>query len=423
MKRLENYTGWIILGTLTAYLLSIPAPALLAVPTLFAWSVPVIQWGSLGKGPRNQTLLLVITGLILILFSAYKGVFIGWENIFSRNIPLLAMFVAVSFLGLTKREMRGEKFPKGNAAVVTTALVTHVLGGLINLSALFVFGDRLQKHGTLTRTQMIVLVRSFCAAAWWSPFFIATGVALTYSPEMSLQKTLIPGLVMSFAAIAFSIAEVCYFRKEEFSGYPFKAESLAIPVFLAVLVLAVHFFRPEINILNVICIVSPAGAMLFMRFKPRMEKIRDFITTGLVTVDSQFTLFLAAGVFSSGIQSITSLYPAVFSLENTVFTPMLFAVILGVMIVAGIIGVHPVISISIVSPLLLPLHADHSQLGFLFLSAWAISTAGSPLSGVGLALVSRYRASSRVILLSNWHYAVMMWAFASAANVYFFTGE
>jgi hypothetical protein len=141
----------------------------------------------------------------------------------------------------------------------------------------------------------------------------------------------------------------------------------------------------------------------------------------MVSVNSQFALFLAAGVFSTGIKSITHVYPALFSLEGTAFTSLLFIILLAGMIIIGIIGVHPIVSIAIVSPLLLPLNPDPSQLGFLFLSSWAISTGSSPLSGVGLALVGRFQASPRGILQNNWHYAMVMWAIASAMNILFFT--
>ncbi|MBL6992508.1 hypothetical protein [Desulfobacula sp.] len=324
---MRQYIGWIIVGTFVLYLLSILAPFMLAIPTLLAWLVPLLMWRNLGKGACKQASLLVIIGCTALFFSAHQGVFLGWKQIFAANLPLLAMFVAVSFLAMTNTGIEDHSLPKGKSAVIITAVGTHLLGAIINLSVLFVFGDRLQKKGILTRTQMIILARSFCSAAWWSPFFIATGVALTYAPGMSWQKTF---------------------------------------------------------------------------------------------VSSQFTLFLAAGVFSTGIKSITHVYPALFSLEGTAFTPVLFSVVLGLMIGIGIMGVHPVVSIAIVSPLLLPLNLDHSQLGFLFLSSWSISTACGPLSGVGLALVSRYQASPRGIIQSNWHYAIAMWAIVSAVNIFFF---
>ena len=409
-----------IVGTFVFYLLSVVWSLLLAVPTLLAWLVPLLMWSTLGKRAIQQTLFLLLIGAIAICFAALHGVFLGWKQIFASNLPLLAMFVAVAFLSLTNQGLEDSVLPRGNCAVVATALGTHLLGAAINLSALFFLGDRLQRQGVLSRDQTSILARSFCAAAWWSPFFIATGVALTHAPGMLWKETLIPGIVMSIIAITYAVVEVCYFRKTEFSGYPLQRETLTIPVLLALVVICVHYFWHDVNILLLICVVSPAGALLFMKGRPRFATLHDFINNRIGSVNSQFALFLAAGVFSAGIKSITHVYPALFSLKGSALTPMLFAMILAAMILVGIMGVHPIISIAIVSPLLMPLNPNHSQLGFLFLSSWAISTASSPLSGVGVALVSRYQVSPRDVIQDNWHYAIVMCAIASVINVFFY---
>ncbi len=414
---MRKYIGWIIVGTLLFYLLSLRIPHIFAVPTLLAWLVPIVMWPTLGRGVRYQTVTLTAVGGLALLFSAHNDVFLGLHRILAVNVPLLAMFVAVAFLGMTTMGIGEQTLPKGRRAVVNSALGTHLLSAIINLSVLFVFGDRLQKNGRLTGDQLIILARSFCSAAWWSPFFIATGVALTYAPGMSWRATLVPGVAMSAIALGYTIIEVCFFKKEEFSGYPLRVESLYVPVLLAAAVLSAHYIRPEISVLNIICVLSPTGAILLMRVRPRIRALYVFIDSKLVSVSSQFALFLAAGVFSTGLKSLTHVYPAFFSLSSPAFTPTLFSATLAMMILIGIIGVHPVVSISIVSPLLLPLGPDPSQLGFLFLSTWAISTGSSPLSGVGLALVSRYRASPGGIIRSNWHYAVSMWGGASLMNL------
>ncbi|MGW8193002.1 MAG: hypothetical protein ACWGOX_01940 [Desulforhopalus sp.] len=419
---MKKYNGVMAVGTLVFYLLSILLPPVKIVAILLAWMVPVLMWRSLGRSSLQQALTLLLIGFAAIIFSASQGVFLGWERIFSVNLPLLAMFVAVAFLSLTNPDLENPDLPKGNRAVVTTAFGTHLLGAVINLSVIFVFGDRLQKNGALSREQMIILARSFCAAAWWSPFFIATGVALTYAPGMQWRETLIPGSVMSIIAISYSCLEACYGKKTQFYGYPLQFESMTVPVFLATLVIFMHHFRHDISVLLLICMLSPGGALLFMKGRPRTATVHDFIKNRIVSVNSQFALFLAAGVFSTGISSVTQVYPALFSLESLTFSPLLFATLLAAMIFIGILGVHPIVSIAIVSPLLIPLKPDPSQLGFLFLSSWAISTACSPLSGIGLALVSRYQVSPREILRSNWHYALIMCAFASVMNVLFFAG-
>ena len=417
---MKNYSGYMIVATLISYLISVVLPPVLIVTALLAWSVPIVLWRSLGKSALQQTSVLLFVGFAALLFSASRGVFLGWGQIFLVNLPLLAMFVAVAFLTLTNQAIEDSDLPQGNRAVVTTALGTHFLGAVINLSALFVFGDRMQREGKLTKVQMIILARTFTAAAWWSPFFIATGVALTYAPDMVWTKSLIPGMIMSGLAISYSIVEVCYFRKKEFAGYPIRFESLAVPVFLAGVVICIHSFRHEVNIMLLISFVAPTGAFLFMRSRPRTAALKEFVQYKLLSVNSQFALFLAAGVFSTGLKSVTLVYPEIFSLEGLQFNPSLFAVVLGVMLVVGVMGVHPLVSISIAGPLLLPLNPDHSQLAFLFLSSWAVSTGSSPLSGVGLALVSRYHASPRQIIQNNYHYAIAMWLAASLINILFF---
>lgn len=418
---MQKYIGVLIVLTLVCYLLSVIYPPVGVLATFLAWAVPILRWRSMGKSALKQALILLSLGVVAILFAAAKGFFPGWSQILSVNVPLLAMFVAVAFLTLTNKTFEDPDLPTGRFAAVTTAVGTHLLGAVINLSVIFVFGDRLQRGGKLSREQMVLLARSFTAAAWWSPFFIATGVVLTYAPDMIWKKTVIPGVAMSIIAMSYTVVEVCYIRKKKFSGYPIRFESLLVPVFLAALVASVHHLWHDISILLLICIIAPLGALIFMRGRPRTKVIGEFVQYRILSVVSQFTLFLAAGVFSTGIKSIIEVYPTLLNLEGMHFTPVMFSVVLAIMLIVGMLGVHPLVSIAIASPLLLPLNPDHSQLAFMFLCSWAIGTGSSPLSGVGLALISRYQASPRLIIQSNYHYVIIMWLVATALHILFLT--
>lgn len=416
---MQKYIGFYIVMTLVSYLLSVIYPPMIVIATTLAWAVPLLTWRSMGKSALRQALILLILGAGAILFAAYRGYFAGWSQVLSVNIPLIAMFVAVAFLTLTNKTFEDPDLPTGKVAAISTAVGTHLLGAVINLSVIFVFGDRLQKRGELTQAQMVILARSFTAAAWWSPFFIATGVVLTYAPDMVWQKTMIPGVTMSILAMTYSVVEVCYIRKCTFSGYPIRYESLLVPVFLAVLVASVHHFWRDVSILILICMIAPLGALIFMRGRPRVSVIDEFIQHRILSVVSQFTLFLAAGVFSTGIKSLLEVYPTLLNLDGMQFSPAMFSLVLAMMLLVGMLGVHPLVSIAIASPLLLPLNPDHSQLAFMFLCSWAIGTGSSPLSGVGLALISRYQASPRQIIQSNYHYVIVMWLVATALNILF----
>lgn len=417
---MKKYCGWIIFANLVLFVVSNWLPAFRFGAAAFAWLVPVLMWNELGKSGRKQVFWLLLPGIAAMVFGFCHGVFLGWEQILTANLPLLAMFASVAFLSLTNKTSETAHFPEGKRGVATTAVGTHLLGAVINLSILFVVGDRLAKKGVLTMSQMLILSRSFCAAAWWSPFFIATGVAFLYAPEMRWSQTLIPGGIMSCVALGYSVLEVIFLRKGRFYGYPMKAESLFIPVLMAMLVIVAHYFFPEVKILLFICFFAPAGAIVFMQGRPRWKLLHNFVESGLVSLASQFALFLAAGVFSSGVMSLIQVFPEVFSFNGAGFTPTLFAEISAAMITAGFFGIHPIVSVAIVSPLLMPMNPDHSQLGFLFLTSWAVSTGSSPLSGVGLTLIGRYHATPWQIVKANYHYAIGMWGVACLLNVIFF---
>lgn len=416
---LRRYTGWFLLIVLLLYYVSILSNLLSIVVAILAWLVVILEWSRLPANSRKQTYFLLAVGIGALLFSARQGVFLGWQKIMTQNLPLLPMFIAVSFLALTNPAVQ-DNLPKGKRAIITTSISTNLLGAVINLSILFVFGDRLERNNTLTKAQTILLARPFCAAAWWSPFYIAAGVALTYAPDMQYYRTLLPGLVMCWIAISYSIVEVGFIRRGEFTGYPVRKESLAIPIILAMAVITGHYFFPEVSMILLISIISPPAAILLMRNRPRLVHLRNFINNRIISTVSQFVLFLAAGVFSIGITSIIQVYPELFNLSENSFSRELFAMISALLIILGLIGVHPMVGIAIASPLLLPLAPDNSQLAFMFLTSWAISTGSSPLSGVGLVLTSRYNVSPRSILVSNFHYVVAMWIAANLVNILYF---
>ena len=415
---MSKYTGWIVFSTLILYLLSVAGWIPVLFPTLAAWSANVLMWRSIAANGRRQSIILMIVGAAALLFAGIQGLWLPLTQIFAVNLPLLAMFVAVSFLALANVESEQKVLPSGNKALVATAFGSHFLGAVINLSVLFVFGDRLQRNGALTSSQQVILARSFSAAAWWSPFFVATGVALTYAPGLHWQGVLWPGLFMAFIAISFSIIETRLHDPASFEGYPIRVESLIMPMFLALAVLLIHSFWPAVGVLVLICLLAPVGALAFMRGGPNLAMVQEFINYKLANIGSQFALFLAAGIFSAGIKAIILLYPSVFDLSAFSFDPWLFSVVLAAMIAAGIMGIHPVVSVSVVSPLLLPLDPDPTRLGFLYLTCWAVATGSSPLTGVGLALISRYQATAKGILRNNWHYALSMWLVASAVNAW-----
>lgn len=417
---LQRIAGWLAVTMLLSHLLAVGGLLSSHFVTGLAWFALIAMWPALKASARRQSSLLFILGLGGLLVSRFSGMPVDWVAVFAKNVPLLSMFVAISFLALTNTAENDEKLPRGSRAAVTTAVGTNILGSVINLSVIFMFGDRLKRNGVLTDAQQIVLARCFSAAAWWSPFFIATGVALMYAPGMEWKLTVVPGVMMATMGVVYTVVNANKLSGEAFQGYPIHRESLVVPMLLATSVLVLHHYFPDASIVFLISTLSLFGSIVLMKGRPRRATLLQFVDHQLLSAGSQFALFLAAGVFSAGITALLMINPGVINLSSVSFDTGLFALCSGGMIVVGLIGVHPVVSIAVVSPLLLPLNPDMTSLGFMFLSTWAISTAAGPLSGIGLVMTGRFGAGSRQILRNNWHYALTMWVLACGLNQWMF---
>ena len=172
-----RYAGWLACFTLLSYLLSAAGLLPADVATVSGWLTLFTMLPAVKASARKQSVVLFLLGVTGLATGYWLGAEISWRSVFAANVPLLTMFVAITFLSLTNAPDNDERLPTGNKAAAVTAFGTTLLGAVINMSVIFVFGDRLKRGGKLTDAQQIILARCFTAAAWWSPFFIATGVA------------------------------------------------------------------------------------------------------------------------------------------------------------------------------------------------------------------------------------------------------
>ena len=146
------------------------------------------MWHTLAPSAKRQVSWLMAIGIAALLFAASKGTWMTWQQVFAVNLPMLAMFVAVSFLDLTGSKDESRPLPKGLSAIFNTAIGVQVLGAVINLSVIMVFADRMKGAIRLTPVQQFVLTRSFSAAAWWSPFLSPLGWPLRMHPACNGKR-------------------------------------------------------------------------------------------------------------------------------------------------------------------------------------------------------------------------------------------
>ncbi|MCD6006954.1 MULTISPECIES: hypothetical protein [Halomonadaceae] len=374
---------------------------------LLSWLATLRLARQLPRASRHQVLWLGGAGGLIWLVALMRDTPYAPIQALTINQALLMMFAGVSFLSMaTPAQPAGER-PR-NGSLWGTLFGVHLFGAVINLSALFLFADRMQRDGTLSRRQAMVLGRAFPAAAAWSPFFVAMGVALTYAPGLDFTELLPWGAasaVLLLGLVALDTLRV----PGPFVGYPLNASALVLPGVLAVTVMAMHEWRPTMSIPLIISIVSPIAALLLAPRHERDARLRQQIDHGLARLVPQFALFLAAGVLSSGLSALLASFPAGLSLPFVNYGHWQAWLSLGGIVTAAFIGIHPLVSVTTLAPLLTTLDPDPTLLGMVFLMGWALGTGSSPLSGSNLVLCTRYGVNARDMLGWNLPYAVLGW--------------
>ena len=386
---------------------------------LAAWAAGALLWPRLDPRQRRQVAWLIGIGLLTLVVGAALGVRGAWLGVLTQNNALLGMLVGVSFLQLVGLGSDEGRLPRGRGALWRTLAGVHLFGAVINLSAVFIMGDRMSAAGRpLELRQAALLVRGFLAAAMWSPFFAAVAVALTYAPGSTLL-----GVVAAGAPFALLLLALAGYRLERelgagtsgFVGYPMHVAALWLPVVLAVTVAAGRQWLPGWTALAVITVAAPAIAVLASLFRhgpvDTLRRVGDQAATRLPAMSGELALFLAAAVFASGLQSLIS--ASGHWLPFAHFGAVQAALVLGVMIGAALIGVHAVISISLVSAWLSPIAPDPVLLATIFSQSWAVGLAVSPLSGIHLALQGRYGLPAAAMARANAAYGLRAYGLAA----------
>jgi hypothetical protein len=361
---------------------------------LFGWSAGLLLARNIAGIQRLQSLLMLAIGGAGLLWGLVATGTARFEQAIVANQAMLAMLASVSFLRLITLPSTGddEHLPTGRAALWRTLLGVHFFGAVINLSTVMIVGDRQSKNRPLSPLQATVLSRGFAMAASWSPFFAAMGIALTNAPGANLTVVSLTGLPVAMLALGFSVWQFeKVFNVAEFRGYPLNFQALWIPGLLALAVMLIHNSYPDLSILTLISSLSlllTFAVMLARHRRKAMPRLGEFITEGLPRMSGELVLFLSAGVLAAGIS--TAVTVSGIDLTPEVFGPSQASLLLVGMVLLSLVGIHPVISVTTASGLILPASPDPNLLAMTFLMTWAAGVCISPFSGLSLAIQGRY---------------------------------
>jgi hypothetical protein len=119
----------------------------------------------------------------------------------------------------------------------------HFLGTILNLSTVFMVGDRLARRAPLTTPQLLALNRGLSSAALWSPFFASMAVVIALVPSVQYAQIAVVGFPMAMLSGLLTTLELRRrFDLAEVDGFSLSPRSLLMPSGMAALVMLLHFW-------------------------------------------------------------------------------------------------------------------------------------------------------------------------------------
>lgn len=383
------------------------------------WLAALLLFTDTTKILRIQIMVIITAGIVLGIYALSLGGEVSMDAIISGNTELLTMVAAVGFLKLVALPRSGitETLPVGRKAFVQTLLGLSLTSAIINISSPILLADRIHHVRPIRQFTAQSMTRVFCGAACWSPFFAAMAVVLTYTESASMSWLIAAGLPVTLAGlllVLFSAGIRNPREVEEFVGYPIHIQSITVPFLLACSVIAGTWLLAEAPILVIIALSALfiTGFVLLIRVGVQNAgvQIKGYVTDGLPRIVNELTLFLAAGVIAAGMTAL--IQEDIISSPFSQFNATTASMLLGIMLLVSAVGIHPVIQISSLSPMLLSLNPDTNLLAITFLIAWSLGTCSSPLSGTNLVFQGRYNIPAWKIAMWNWPYALVMYGLA-----------
>ncbi len=380
-----------------------------------AWCAALLLFADTTRVLKIQVTLILLVGIVLIVYARSRDAAIDLDFVISSSTGLMTMIAAVGFLRLVviPDAHQDESLPVGRKALLQTLVGLNISSSIINISAPILITDRIHSKRPIDRFTAQTFTRVFCGVSSWSPFFGAMAVVLTYVSDASLTWIIVAGFPFMLVGLigVYLEARLRYPREvESFVGYPTQPRDLMVPAILIGVVLLMSRLLTDSPILVLIAISAllVTVTVLAVRVGPSQSAARlvAHVDGGLPRIVNELCLFLSAGVLAAGISALV-LHGVI---DNPIerFDADSAGGLLAVILLCAFCGIHPIIMISSLSPMILTLDPDPNLLAATYLFSWHIGTCSNPLSGTNLVFQGRYGIPSWKIAFWNWPYALAM---------------
>jgi len=358
---------------------------------------------------RLLAFVLIGAGVLALGFALVLGARPSVVQLLTLNQTLVGMLTAVTFVRLITAD-HGVHRPRlvGVPAVWRTAIVTQLLGSVINISAVTLVGDRLRHKGKLRISDALLLSRAYSPGAFWSPFWGASAAALTFAIGADTSVLLICGSLLAFVAFTISITmTVRAFgdRLATYHGYPLSVRVLVLPITMGIIVIGLHRAIPTVKLPVVVLMASlvvPVAVLAVTRTRHLPRIMSGHIVRGLRPMQSEAVLFTAAGALSVGLGALVDVVG--FTVPAGYYNVWFAWLSVIAMTFVALVGVHPVVSIAAIAAVLGPVISEPTLFAMAGMIAWGTAAAVGLISGLNVFLAGRFGVSGFDVAKRNLPY-------------------
>ena len=427
------------------YLVSIffRLPYASALISLFALIALLSFFPYLKRVPKVLILALTVGALAMdISKDGLYTFFIGLQT----NANVLAIFIFVPLLAIPIRQgnylayievIFSYYIKKTDQLYLFSTLTAGSIGGVMNIGSIPILYQLTDTPSfePYTILRIKAMIRGFVLAFLWSPYFISVGLVLAYFDVTWLQ--LFPvGIVLTFLIMGSGYLLERRSTKPIPRNAPLpdalelhrakqKVAELAGVVGLITAIIMISEKMTGLSVLTVIPLVAIVMSFVWsLFFSTRQQLFRNyqaFFDARVPGMGNELSLFIIAGAFGTALlnNGADEWIVALLDALNITNVLLLVPLMLALMVIPALLGLHPVITATILAITLsdAPLFADdHFYLSLGLLASWMATTLISPFSGLNLLLAALSRRSPfEISLKHNAGFASMLWIICYAA--------
>ncbi|TWT03658.1 hypothetical protein [Planomicrobium sp. CPCC 101079] len=429
------------------YLLSIfyPFPFASALVSLFALIALLSFFPYLNRVPKILILVLTIGALSMELSrEGLHHFFIGLQT----NANVLAIFIFVPLLAIPIKQgnyltyvevIFSSYIQKTQQLYLFSTITAASIGAVMNVGSLPILYQLTDTKSfqPYTALRLKSMSRGFVLAFLWSPYFISVGLVLAYF-DITWLQLFVPGISLALLLMLMGFflegrnceeipVETPLPNQTELKKAKRKVVELALIVALITAIIMITESLTGLSVLTVIPIVAALMSFVWSLFFSTKQDLarnyRSFFDARIPGMGNELSLFIIAGAFGTALldNGADEWILALLDSLNITNVLLLIPVIALLMVIPAIVGLHPVITATILaitlsgSPLFME---DHLYLSLGLLSSWMAAILVSPFSGVNLLLAAISRQSPfKVSIKYNAGFAGLLWVMCYAAIV------